>query len=77
MDKVEARLALGIVEGLVRESPGAEELALDVFDSLEQAAVAYAYLSGFLLEILAENLGMTGAEAASLVRARLDRLAGA
>jgi hypothetical protein len=41
---------------------------------LEAAAVAHAYLAGFVLEVLAEHAGVSPADAAALVRLRLDRL---
>lgn len=75
MNATDARLALSIVEGLVRDAPGAEGVALDAFDSLEAAAVAHAYLAGFVLELLAEHAGVSPSDAAALVRLRLDRLA--
>ena len=74
MNATDARLALSLVEGFVRDAPGAEDMAVDAFDSLERAALAHAYLAGFVLEMLAEQLATTVAEAASIVRFRLDRL---
>ena len=74
MDAQEASLALSIVEGLVQDAPGADDIALDAFDSLVAAALAHAYLAGFLLEMLAEHAGITPVEAAALVRTRLRHL---
>ena len=74
MDPQEASLALSIIEGLVQDAPGADDMALDAFDSVEAAALAHAYLAGFLLEMLAEHAGMTPMEAAARVRTRLKRL---
>jgi hypothetical protein len=49
-----ARLALDLVEGCVRDAAAADSLLVDAFESVEEAAAAHAYLTGFVLEALAE-----------------------
>ncbi|HEY7135532.1 MAG TPA: hypothetical protein VIB48_10740 [Acidimicrobiia bacterium] len=49
-----ARLALDLVEGCVRNDPAADSLLADAFDSAEEAAAAHAYLTGFVLQALAQ-----------------------
>jgi hypothetical protein len=60
-----------VVQGLLQEDPGAERMAVEAFDSLEDAATAYAYLVGFLIEDLAEARRTSVAVAIASVRSRL------
>ncbi|HEX5587378.1 MAG TPA: hypothetical protein VFZ17_08730 [Acidimicrobiia bacterium] len=52
-----ARLALALVEGSLTVGDAADELFVDAFESLEEAATAHAYLAGFILEYLAVERG--------------------
>jgi len=63
-----ALLALNIAGGLSREDADAEALALAAFADLEEAAEAYAYLTGFLLQALADTAydGSVGRAAAAV-----------
>ena len=45
--------ALSLSAGVARADAAAEDLLVDAFDTLEEAAEAHAYLAGFLLEVLA------------------------
>jgi hypothetical protein len=54
VDPKRAELALSVVQGLLHEDAAAERMAIEAFDSLEDAATAYAYLVGFLIEDLAD-----------------------
>jgi hypothetical protein len=56
---------------LLREDPAAERMAVEALDSLEDAATAYAYLVGFLIEDLADARRTSVAMAIAGVRARL------
>ena len=51
-----ARTALSIVAGVGRDDPDAEALITAAFASPEEAAEAYAYLCGFILEALAHEV---------------------
>jgi hypothetical protein len=53
VDQNRAALALSVVQGLMSEDPSAQRMALETFDSLEDASTAYAYLVGYLVEELA------------------------
>ena len=48
-----AQLALRIVEGIAQGIPEADVLIAESFDDPMTAALAYAYLAGFMLEALA------------------------
>ena len=50
-----ARTALSVVAGVGRDDPDAEALITAAFVSHEEAAEAYAYLCGFILEALAHE----------------------
>jgi hypothetical protein len=67
-DRDLARLALSLVEGTVRGDPAADELLVDGFGDLGEAARAHAYLAGFVVEILAESRQETTAQTCALVR---------
>jgi hypothetical protein len=68
-----ANLALSLVEGTVREEPAADDLLLDAFESLDEAATAHAYLAGFLIQFLAEARGDGILPTIDAVRALLQR----
>jgi hypothetical protein len=73
VDPSRARLALGVVQGLLDNNPKAEGMALEAFDSLEEAAMSYAYLVGYLIEDVAAARRMTVSTAIAELRARLAR----
>jgi hypothetical protein len=54
MDIRLAEMALGLAAGVARGDEAAESLVVDGFDSVEDAVRAHAYLSGFLLVLLAK-----------------------
>jgi hypothetical protein len=54
MDIRLAEVALGLAAGVARGDEAAESLVVDGFDSVEKAVQAHAYLSGFLLVLLAK-----------------------
>lgn len=54
MDRRLAEMALGLAVGVAREDATVEPLLVDGFESVEQAARAHAYLTGFLLALLAD-----------------------
>jgi hypothetical protein len=53
MDREAVGLALSLAEGVALGDAGADDLLLDAFDSVEDAARAHAYLAGFLLQVVA------------------------
>lgn len=63
-----AELALALVEGVARGDHDADALITTGFDSVETAARAHAYLSGFLLQLLADRRSETPQETAAYVR---------
>lgn len=71
-DRSRALLALSLVEGMLRGDPLADGLAVESFDDLEEAARAHAHLSGFLLEVLAEQRRQSPQEAAFYIRSLLQ-----
>ena len=73
VDPNRARLALGVVQGLLDNDPKAEGMAPEAFDSLEEAAMSYAYLVGYLIEDVATARRMTVSMAIAELRARLAR----
>ena len=68
----EARLALALVAGLAEGDEAADELLVDAFDDLGQAARAHAYLAGFLLQALAASRGESTTGSAAWVRSLLS-----
>jgi hypothetical protein len=56
-DRRLARVALSLVEGMVRGDPSTDPLLVEAFTGLEEAARAHAYLCGFLLQLLAHERG--------------------
>ena len=73
MDAAQARLALAVFAGFLRDDPAAEDIALDAFDSLDDAAMSYAYLCGYLVVTLADALQVTAVEALDQVRAAIQK----
>ena len=70
-----ARTALAVVEGVTYGDAHADALITSAFDNPDLAAHSYAYLCGFILEILGRaSFGGSTASAASEVRRLLDRL---
>jgi hypothetical protein len=70
-----AKTALTVVEGIRQGDADAEALLTAAFDDPDLAARSYAYLCGFILEVLGtERFGGSTAQAASEVRQYLDRL---
>ena len=72
MDRPPVKVALGLAEGVARGDADADALLLDGFDSVEQAARAHAYLSGFLLELLAHHRSEDIVATVTYVRSMLD-----
>jgi hypothetical protein len=71
-----ARLALSVVEGVTAGDADAGGLITEAFDAPDLAARAYAYLSGFILEVFAsEKFDGSTALAVAEVRKLLDRSA--
>ena len=68
-----AALALTLVEGTVEGRPDAESLLVEGFADLDEAARGHAYLSGFLLTMLADARGTTVRAVCAQVRALLER----
>jgi hypothetical protein len=62
-----------VVEGMLNDIPGATDMALEAFDSLDDAAEAYAYLAGFMVVILADRCHISTRDAIALVRTRLGQ----
>jgi hypothetical protein len=71
-----ARLALGLVEGCVRDDAAADSLLVDAFESVEEAAGAHAYLAGFVLQALAHARAEPVEVTAGYVRRLLASSAG-
>jgi hypothetical protein len=70
-----AKAALSIVDGVTQSAPDAEALITSAFDDPDLAAHSYAYLCGFILQVLgSERFGGSTAMATSEVRRLLDRL---
>ena len=67
-----ARLALALVEGSVRFGEAADEMFVDTFESLEEAAHAHAYLAGFVLQFLASLRGETVDQTVAEIRRVLN-----
>lgn len=72
VDRPPVKVALGLAEGVARGDPDADALLVDGFDSVEQAACAHAYLSGFLLELLAHHRSEDIVTTVKYVRTVLD-----
>jgi hypothetical protein len=54
VDRPPIRVALALAEGVARGDSDADALLVTGFNSLEEAARAHAYLSGFVLQLLAD-----------------------
>jgi len=63
-----ARLALSLVEGTVRGDSAADDLLAEGFSDPGEAARAHAYLTGFVVEVLAESRQETPAQTCAFVR---------
>ncbi len=63
-----ASLALSLIEGSESGDENADALLADAFETYETAAWAHAYLSGFILQVLASERGESVERAASRVR---------
>lgn len=72
-DRAQARLALSLVEGMLRGDAAVDNLVLEAFDDLEQAALAHAHLSGFLLQVLANERHQTPDVTARFIRSLLEQ----
>jgi hypothetical protein len=66
--KTLALLALALVEGSLRVGDAVDEMFIDTFESLEEAAFAHAYLAGYVLQFLAVQRAQTVAQTASEIR---------
>ena len=64
-------MALALVRGLVERNEGADDLVVDAFDDMAQAAVSHAYLAGFLLQALAEQRRERVSETVAWIGTRL------
>ena len=71
-DRELARLALSLVEGTVRGDSLADELLAEGFGDVDEAARAHAYLSGFVIEVLAEARHETPTQTCALIRRLLE-----
>ena len=69
-----ARRALALVEGVVRGEQAAENLLVEAFSSVDEAAQAHAYLCGFMLQMLAAAHDESPTAAAARVRDLLSRV---
>jgi hypothetical protein len=72
MNRRAAKVALSVIPGQLREDPKADEIALEAFGSLEEAASSYAYLAGFLLQSYGIATGQTAPQAAATIRSHLE-----
>jgi hypothetical protein len=72
VDRSAAALALSVVQGLIDDDPAAEQMALEAFDSLEEAATAYAYAVGYLVIELAALQACTPSDVIAELRRRLN-----
>lgn len=72
MDRPPVKVALGLAEGVARGDTDADALLVAGFDSAEQAALAHAYLSGFLLQLLAHHRSEDIVATVKYVRSHLD-----
>ncbi len=70
--KTLARLALALVEGSLQFGQGADEMFVDTFESLEEAAHAHAYLTGYVLQFLARERGEEVHQTVNAIRSMLN-----
>ena len=68
-----AGLALHLVEGSERGDEHADALLADAFETHTTAALAHAYLAGFVLQLLARERGESVPETIARVRLLLNR----
>jgi hypothetical protein len=66
-----AGLAVLVAEAAARGDDSADGLLVDAFSSLEEAATAHAYLSGWVLQLLAASRGEDVAATLAYVRRTL------
>ena len=71
-----AKLALVLVEGCLRDDAAADAMLVDTFETVEEAAAAHAYLTGFLLQDLAAARGEPVAHTVERIRRMLGSLPG-
>jgi hypothetical protein len=50
-----AMLALALIEGSLTVGDAADQMFIEAFSSLDEAAFAHAYLAGFVIQYLAEQ----------------------
>jgi hypothetical protein len=67
-----ARLALALVEGSLSVGEAADEMFVDAFESLEEAAFAHAYLTGFVVQYLAVQRAERADQTVAEIRRLLD-----
>ena len=72
MNRPAVKVALGLAEGVARGDSEAEGLLVAGFDSAEEAARAHAYLTGYLLQLLADARDEDLPATAHYVRNMLD-----
>jgi hypothetical protein len=72
MDRPPVKVALGLAEGVARGDTDAEALLVAGFNSVDEAARAHAYLTGFLLQLLAHTRSEDLRSTVRYVRAMLD-----
>ena len=70
--KTLARLALALVEGSLQFGEAADEMFVDTFESVEEAAHAHAYLTGYVLQFLALERGETVNQTVNAIKSRLN-----
>lgn len=75
MDHRRAMTALALAEGVARDDPTVDQVLVQAFDDMAQAAEAHAYLAGFLLQTLASASSEPIANTATYVRSLLQRSA--
>ncbi len=73
MDSRKALVALALAEGVARSDHSADALIVAGFDSHEEAALAHAYLVGFVIQLLAEERNEGVRATAAYVRRLLDQ----
>jgi hypothetical protein len=71
-DKRLATLALALADGVARGDPASDDLLIEAFDDLAEASRAHAYLTGFLLQLLAEERQEEATATMRYVRSVID-----
>ncbi len=72
VDRPAVKVALGLAEGVARGDTDADALLITGFDSVEQAVRAHAYLSGYLLALLAHHRSEDVLATVDYVRSKLE-----